>query len=508
LDTSLTYSKMIIAFLFLTGLVFGQAPSSFENTEITLSANEVLNIQAAPFLAKGDGVTDDRPAIQRAIDSGNVIYLPKAAVAYKITAPLILSEGKTIYGDGAGTIIRQTVAGQKGVLLGNNTVLRNFALRGTASGVWEPGATGIYATWFGDFRGHNGLFRTSADSEWQGKNVVIEDMAIYDWGQYGISAGPYNKIVHNRIYNCFHEGVYSRGDFTEITDNYIENTNSWGIDINGCYNLIRGNILINVGDRVALGSNDCGGIVLWADTQIDGMRGNIISGNLIHTSTTSGIVLLTYTYPLQQCTIEGNIIYNVTTNTTDAGLAGIYVSNEAASDKISSIIISNNNISQVITGPGIRVYGTGGVSIIGNMIDSTKTCGIFVLGSTFRASGVRIKDNDINNFGESQGIYVAYTDNVSITGNHITGTTSTLGNLLIFLSDDRNYILTDNILKGDTIQTFNGIRIVDGSSYGIVSHNTINNCRRGIYVDSSSTVGHLILTENGGTGTLDLPPEK
>ncbi len=60
------------------------------------------NVKNSPFRAKGDGVTDDTSAIQRAIDdcpNGQVVYLPEGI--YRLTSELRI-EGKSIVLRGAG----------------------------------------------------------------------------------------------------------------------------------------------------------------------------------------------------------------------------------------------------------------------------------------------------------------------------------------------------------------------------------------------------------------------
>lgn len=49
---------------------------------------DAVNVREAPYLAKGDGKTDDAPAIQRAIDEHDAVFLPKGE--YMLSRPLRL----------------------------------------------------------------------------------------------------------------------------------------------------------------------------------------------------------------------------------------------------------------------------------------------------------------------------------------------------------------------------------------------------------------------------------
>src|SRR4051812_37891689 len=53
----------------------------------------LVSVKAAPYLAKGDGVTDDKAAIQNAINSGNDIYFPNGT--YLISGSLSLNTATT-----------------------------------------------------------------------------------------------------------------------------------------------------------------------------------------------------------------------------------------------------------------------------------------------------------------------------------------------------------------------------------------------------------------------------
>ncbi len=84
------------------------------------------NVKNAPYLAKGDGITDDTVAVQRAIDScpsGQVVYLP--AGTYRLTAPLqIAAKSIVLRGDGQ-----------------RNTTLRNVSASGHILAVDGAGAS-------------------------------------------------------------------------------------------------------------------------------------------------------------------------------------------------------------------------------------------------------------------------------------------------------------------------------------------------------------------------------
>lgn len=57
-----------------------------------------INVKSAPFYAKGDGVSDDSAAIQRAINSSKLVVLPKGV--YRISRPIQLKSDTQLIGVG------------------------------------------------------------------------------------------------------------------------------------------------------------------------------------------------------------------------------------------------------------------------------------------------------------------------------------------------------------------------------------------------------------------------
>src|SRR5262245_21184579 len=71
-----------------------------ERAHLTGHVNGQINVKAPPYLAKGDGATDDTAAIQSAINAGCAsagkqpeVYLPAmpGGLSYKITSPLLIN---------------------------------------------------------------------------------------------------------------------------------------------------------------------------------------------------------------------------------------------------------------------------------------------------------------------------------------------------------------------------------------------------------------------------------
>lgn len=85
-------------------------------------------VSVKDFGAVGDGVTNDTAAIQAAIDSGNLVHLPRSSGAYITTAPLVFDENTLgmfgdcfSYGGSQGSVIDYTGPGEAIKVFGTST---------------------------------------------------------------------------------------------------------------------------------------------------------------------------------------------------------------------------------------------------------------------------------------------------------------------------------------------------------------------------------------------------
>jgi hypothetical protein len=117
----------------------------FTGSVITnVEAKLAQTVSVKDFGAVGDNSTDDTAAIQNAINSLSVngsLYIPKTSTAYLTTATLTVTKPIRIYGDGVGSLIRKTTAGDAlhidGTGVANQLsgiILENFAVSTEVSG--------------------------------------------------------------------------------------------------------------------------------------------------------------------------------------------------------------------------------------------------------------------------------------------------------------------------------------------------------------------------------------
>jgi hypothetical protein len=141
-----------------------------------------VNAKSPPFGAKGDGVSDDAGAIQRALDAHGNVFLPKGR--YRLGKPLVLGAGKKLFGAGRRYTVLLPLRGAAAFADGaaprplvetedspdGATLLARLELRSVVPGAyclrWRAGARS--AVWDVSFR------RWPAEDGFDGPNVLIE----------------------------------------------------------------------------------------------------------------------------------------------------------------------------------------------------------------------------------------------------------------------------------------------------------------------------------------------
>lgn len=137
----------------------------------------------------GDGTTDDRDAIQAAINTGRPVYLPATASGYKISSRLVFSEGQQLFGDERKTKIIGPSGEWFCEIRGGNVVIQNLLLN------FSAGAGGCF------------LFRTDVAAI---NRCFIRNIESTAANTFIMDIGTTYSIVYLSVENCIaslHRGV-------------------------------------------------------------------------------------------------------------------------------------------------------------------------------------------------------------------------------------------------------------------------------------------------------------
>lgn len=210
--------------------------------------------------AKGDGVTNDQPAIQAALDTGYDVYIPPGT--YAVTSSLNPNSGQKVIGAGRNSTYIKAI--------GDN-VITAFDFRG-----------GSFFTLLDMTLNGNQANRTQSSGNGvllQAENCTIQRVKSHNWPNSGILMdGQVNTCIHNTITDCEiidNEGVglsQHTTRWTKITNNRFRN--------NGKENLTIDNTsfaCVVMGNTFQKHRGGCG-CVGW--DQADNVRfiGNILDG--------------------------------------------------------------------------------------------------------------------------------------------------------------------------------------------------------------------------------------
>ncbi|ANI60505.1 M10 family metallopeptidase C-terminal domain-containing protein [Pseudomonas sp. GR 6-02] len=369
----------------------------------------IFNVQN--FGAKGDGITDDTAAIQRAIDAaaaagGGQVYVPTGT--YIVSGGvepsdgcLMLKSNVYLYGDGMGATTVKVADGSDTKITG---VIRSaygeethdFGVSKLTIDGNRDNTTGKIDGWF------NGYIPGQAGYD---SNVTLDSVEIKDCSGYGFD--PHEQTVNMVIKNSVSHGNGLDGFVADFLSNStFENNVAYDNDRHG-FNIVTSTHDFTLTNNVAY-NNGGNGIVVQRGSE------NIPSPSNI--------------------TITGGEVYG-------NGAEGVLIK-MSSEVTVSGVDIHDN------TSAGVRIYGSNHVELIDNTLHSNSL-------------GNPVPEIIIQSYNDTLGVSGKYyngSDNI-IQSNIITGS-----NLSTYGVAERNEDGTDrNAIIGNTIShTSNGATLVYG----------------------------------------------
>lgn len=382
----------------------------------TLGGVQVFNVMNAVYGATGDGATDDKAAIQAAIDAcesagGGIVYFPKPTSSYRIESTLTIdSVGVTLWG----------------AMKANIDVIDGVTTAVDIKSSW----TNVLGL---DFEGSDTTTPTDVCIKISNSSAYskVEDCRIRYFGKaISLATTNNNKIHYNSISNCKQYIVIDDSGGTTSVNRIT--LNSFGVSdistealvsIDGVNNYVIGNYFETVTT-----SNKKSSITVSNTSQ-----NIIIADNMFETS---GAINCAANF---DAVISNNLFKNCAAyvNATDDGV--IYV-NSASARIIGNVVYEGTEQASIY---GIWARG-GMISIIGNRVED------FEIG--IRASGIpAIIGNAISNC--TTGIVtIATTTGARISDNLFSGNTTDIS--LAGGTGDSDTLVNghyDNIRYGDVI---------------------------------------------------------
>ncbi len=388
--------------------------SVFTNVEAKLA--ETVSVK--DFGAVGDGITDDTAAIQAALNTGRVAYLP--AGTYLVSSALTITLNNTgICGDGYGSVIKTTSATADIFLIGDGTteisglLFENFSLWSNVT------KTGGYA--------FNCRFIT--DSYWNNVNVGNQDLYNSSGGHrlyYGWYFDRFDTVfVYGGWCVTLQDGIRMRGN--------ADDTYGAEIVIDGNLRFLRQNATGACGVRIG---GNAGGVYLRRSDVSLAETGVVIDTTLSLAATTAtkrNREVFIQSFNVDSCKRWGikqvgesvallsiDNLWVASCGTDDDGSGGIIIG--GGTTVIPVVSISGSPYIYNNVGPGIELDG-GFVTIDGGQIyfngRSTSGGHGIVFGATlpqfFSVSGTDISYN--GNVTKGYGIEIpASLNNFNIIG--------------------------------------------------------------------------------------------
>lgn len=314
------------------GLV-GYLPAGTGSVPTTVQDELRNHVSVKQFGAKGDGATDDRAAIQAALDTGKAVYFPTPSVSYYITDQISPRPNQLLYGDGYTSHI-QIIDGSKNAIYGNSVdgvTIRDLKI----STKTQANATA--------YRGAVVAFNCN---KWRIENVFAFNMGYWGVGLYDSS---YCVVTGCRFATWF-------GAVQDSADIAIYNNSS--------FNLIEGNFCY------ALGAD--AGVFMQDPYSGATPTGNRILRNFVGEHKGYGIIAYVTTAYNTRTLIAYNDVRDIA-GTALGGLSGhgIYIQSAGGTRAVNNTIVNCARFTtdfetQVVAGIGVAIgeYATGVLTVV------------------------------------------------------------------------------------------------------------------------------------------------
>jgi len=426
------------------GLFPGSPAFAFPEKSAQAGKNSVaaasLNITAAPYFAKGDGLTDNTAAINQALGDAAAstprrnVYVPLGTF---IHSGVLHIRGVTLSGAGGGTVIQATNPSEGACeLSGKDSGIQNCTLV-------SPAAKDRMNS------SHSAAICVNGATKFTINKVNVGAEGMMGAASAGIlcadRASSQGVITGNRILNTLADGIHLTAGAKDIqvSGNTLTNT---GDDMIAVVSYRKDGTLVS---GVRITKNVCVRQTNGRGISVVGGNDVIIDHNIIQSSDAAGIYIASEdsydTFAPSNVQVIGNIIRNANQRHTVTH-GGIYVFGRAASENGAAVPYFARNIT--ISGNTLTNTYYMGIRIGGYAVD-VRITGNHVIGTT--AEGIAVSDTGDRSAG-------AGAQNVLVSGNTIDATKS--GAIKVFPSMWGALTITDNRLSNADTSNNPGVDVI------------------------------------------------